>query len=68
MVDMMQLDLEARHINNTVLGTALKLLEQSWIWKFRSTKTKLRLVQEVYGSLVRLVQSRDSTPLQAESE
>ena len=67
MMDMMQLELEVRHINNTVLGTAIRLLEKSWLWNFRTTKTRLRLVKEVYGSLVQLVQPHDSTPPQDES-
>ena len=68
MLDMMQLDLEAQHINNTVLQTTIRLLEHSWFWNLRRVKTKVRMVKEVYQAMLQLVQSRDGTPPQEESK
>jgi hypothetical protein len=56
---MLQLDLATTDINLQILHAAIKLLESSWFWGWKSTKTKLEMVRETYKELSMLIDEKN---------
>ncbi len=47
-LDLMQLELVEVDLNQRLLFKAIKMLEKSWLWRFRRTETKLKLIAAAY--------------------
>ncbi len=54
-ISVLQLDLVEYDINQKLLQTVIKMCEKSWGWRFRRTKTKVRIITEAYKSLADLM-------------
>jgi len=53
---MAQLDLASVDLNQKLLAESIKMLEKSWLWRFRSMETKLTMVRKTYEDLTRLME------------
>ncbi len=49
------LELERRDLNQKILFETIGALEKSWLWRFRSTKTKLKMTTEAYYNNLDLI-------------
>jgi hypothetical protein len=54
-IEMVQANLSAHEINQNTLAIAIDILERSWWWRFRSTKSKMKLLQQTYAELTQLI-------------
>jgi hypothetical protein len=54
-IEMVQAGLSAHEVNQNTLNIALSILERSWFWRFRSTKKKMKMVEETYAELTKLI-------------
>lgn len=50
-LDLMQLEMVQTDLNQKLLSKTIKMLENSFFWRFRSNKTKLKMIAETYESL-----------------
>ena len=50
-----EVNLEVQKINYTVLKQAVKMLEKSWFWRFRSLKSRVHLISDTYSAMMDLV-------------
>ena len=50
-MEMMQAGLVSKDMDQRLLEISLKIVEKSFFWSFRSTRSKLRKVLEVYMTL-----------------
>ena len=57
---MLQLDLATTDINLQILHAAIKVLESSWFWKFRSTQNKLLMIRETFKELSKLIEEQEA--------
>jgi hypothetical protein len=55
-VEMAQLDLVVYDLNLRLLSEVVRSLEKSCFWKFKTNKTKMRLIQETYELFNKLIQ------------
>ncbi len=42
------MELDWRHLNQKILFRTIKSLQASWFWKFRSEKSKRRMIADAY--------------------
>ena len=54
-IEMSEINLGQRGTNQNTLDIALRMLEKSWTWWFRSPKKKMELVSEYYGHLTEMI-------------
>lgn len=47
--------LKGREVNVVMLREAVQLLERSWFWRFRSLKSKVRMIADTYNVIQDLV-------------
>ncbi len=62
-LEQMQLNLVQLDLNQRLLFKAMKILSQSWLWKFRSVSTKTKMLAETYlylHSLVSVKEEKDA--------
>ncbi len=55
-IDLMQLDLVQADMNQRLLFKTIKMLEKTWLWKFRSETSRLKMIADNYNILKSLVQ------------
>jgi len=48
LIEAIKLQIIQKELNLTILARAVRHLEKSWFWRFKSTKTKLKLIEETY--------------------
>jgi hypothetical protein len=58
-IDFMQIELVETDLNQRLLFKAIKMLEKSWFWQFRSEETKLKLISQAY-SIMKNLTKKDS--------
>jgi len=56
MMHMAQLDLASVDLNQRLLAESIRMLEKSWLWRFRSIKSKLELIKKSYTELTSLME------------
>ena len=54
-MEMVKAGLDSHEINQNTLSIAINVLEKSFWWKFRSEKSKIRLITEMYNNLNELI-------------
>jgi hypothetical protein len=54
-IEMVQAGLSHHEINQNTLAIAIDILERSFWWRFRSAKSKLKLVTKTYEELSQLI-------------
>lgn len=52
LLEVMQMDLAQNELNQDLLAKAISIAEKSLFWRFRSTKSKMKEIQEIYKELV----------------
>ncbi len=60
-LDLMQLELVELDLNQRLLFKTIKMLEKSWIWRFRKTNTKLKMISEAYAMMQQLTKIKKET-------
>ena len=50
-----EVNLEVQKINFIVLRQAVKMLEKSWLWRFRSLRSRIRLISDTYHAMLDLI-------------
>ena len=53
---MAQLDLAAADINQKILAETIRMLENSWLWRFKPLDKKLEIIKQTYAMLTKLVE------------
>lgn len=48
-------EIEIQKINLAVLQQTIKLLEKSWLWRFRSLESRIKIICDSYYAMVDLV-------------
>lgn len=56
---MLQFDLATTDINLQILHATIKVLESSWLWKFRGTKAKLAMIRETFKEISGLIDEKN---------
>jgi len=54
LIDVMQLDLAKTELNHQLLDRAVNIARQSWFWCFKSANTRMKEIEKIYKSLVKL--------------
>ena len=68
MVDMMHMDLAHTELNQQLIDKAITIAKQNWFWGFRSAAFKIKEIEEIYGSLLKLTEKKDETPVKEEEK
>lgn len=56
-INMLHIDLAEYDLNQKVLTAAIRLCEKTLFWRFRSIKTKLRMLDFIYKNLLELLKA-----------
>lgn len=59
MVDMMQMDLAHTELNQQLIDKAINVAKQSWLWGFRSAAFKVKEIEVIYNSLLKLTEKKE---------
>jgi len=66
-MNIMHVDLVQIELNQKLLEQATKIAEKSLFWKFRSTKSKLEAIENIYETIADMV-GLDETTIEVESD
>jgi len=55
LINVLQLDLVEADLNMKLLSLSVRTLEKTFLWKFRSPKTKIKMISEMYKEMVKLI-------------
>jgi hypothetical protein len=58
-IKMAELALVEANLNRRILSNAIKMLENSFLWKFVSYKTKLKMISESYKVFSQLIANQN---------
>jgi hypothetical protein len=58
-IKMAELALVEANLNRRILAGAIKMLENSFLWKFVSYKTKLKMISESYKTFSKLISEHE---------
>lgn len=56
LLEVMHVDLAQNELNQGLISKAISIAEKSWFWSFRSTKSKMKEIEEIYQQLLRLTE------------
>ncbi len=65
-IKMVELTLVEANLNRRILAGTIKMLENSFFWKFVSYKTKLKQITESYKTFSKLISNEPEAPKQEE--
>ena len=68
LIEAIKLQIIQKELNFAVLAKAVKYLEKTWFWRFKSLQTKLNLIVETYQTFKALVDIDVSRYQEEESE
>jgi hypothetical protein len=54
-----EINLEEQKINFVILQQAIQLLQKSWLWRWRSTPTRIKMISDTYYALSDLMTSEE---------
>ena len=54
-----EINLEEQKINFVILQQAVQLLNKSWLWRFRSLASRIRMISDAYYALADLLGSEE---------
>jgi hypothetical protein len=54
MLDMMQMDLAQTELDHALINKAADIAKQSWLWYFKSHKTKMREIKSIFRELFKI--------------
>lgn len=55
-IDVMQMDLAQVELNQQLLGKAMEIAKQNWLWYFKSANTRMKDIEMIYQSLLRITE------------
>jgi len=55
LINVLQLDLVEVDLNMRLLSITIRTLEKTFLWRFRSPQKKMKMISEMYGEMVKLV-------------
>jgi hypothetical protein len=56
---MMQMDIAQSELNQHLLEKAMKIAQQSFFWRFRSTTAKMQEIEEIYKKLLHMTEEEE---------
>lgn len=54
-----EIGIESYKLNQALLRQAISFLSKSWLWRFRSFKTKLKMLSDTYSVMSELTENKD---------
>lgn len=62
LIEAMHMDLAQSELNHHLIGKAIEIASNSFFWRFKSTKTKLKDIEEIYRTLLRITEDSEEMP------
>ncbi len=59
LLEVMQMDLTQNELNQALLAQAISVAEKSFFWRFRSTSSKMKEINEIYKRLMQMTNEEE---------
>lgn len=59
LIEAMHMDLAQSELNHHLIGKAIEIASNSFFWRFKSTKTRMKDIEEIYRTLLRITEEEE---------